>query len=349
MRNEFPRLSIVIPALNEERFIAETIRYLLNQDYPREKVEILVVVADSTDQTAGVVKRIAAGEPRVKYLRNPYGLSSGARTIGVQNSSGDIIIFVDGHVYIDNNRLFLNTVRLMEEKQVSVLSRPQLQETPDNSFLQEAIAIARNSWIGHGRDSTIYSREDKYVDPGSSGASYKREVFEQVGYFDLSFDACEDVEFNYRCAKAGLRSFTSMDLAVYYYPRSSLRTLFRQMARYGAGRFQLARKHPRTLALSTLFPSLLISAPPVLAILSLIWFVMLYPLAGLVLFYLLTVVLFSIVLAARHKWTYLFALPAIYLTLHAGLGWGFLKEFISSPFSSVNRAADLKKACRDDS
>ncbi len=247
MSDRYPHLSIVIPARNEERFITHTIGFLLNQDYPPDKLEILVVVADSVDRTEEVVKKIAAEEPRVKFLPNPYGLSSGARTIGAKEANGEIIVFIDGHVYIDNSQLLQNTVRLMEDKHVSILSRPQLLDTPNNSFLQRAISLARNSWIGHGRDSTIYSREDKYVDPGSSGASYRREVFDKVGYFDISFDACEDVEFNYRCAQAGFRSFTSLKLAVYYYPRTSLPGLFRQMSRYGTGRFRLALKHPKTL------------------------------------------------------------------------------------------------------
>ena len=344
MSDECPNLSIVIPALNEERSIVRTIHYLLNQDYPRDKVEILVVVADSVDRTEELVKGIAAEEPRVKYLRNPYGLSSGARTLGAQASIGEIIIFIDSHIYINNNQLFRNTVRLMREKQISILSRPQLLDTPDNSFFQRAVSLARNSWIGHGRDSTIYSRDERYVNPCSSGASYRREVFEKVGYFDLSFDACEDVEFNYRCAAAGFQSFTSMKLAVYYYPRTSLRSFYRQMVRYGMGRFRLARKHPQTLSLTTLFPSLLLTALPLMGLSCLIWSAMLYPLALVLLIYLLAIQLFSVKLAAGRDARYFFTLPAVYLALHAGLGWGFLRESLFTAVRFLRRAPVNKKA-----
>jgi succinoglycan biosynthesis protein ExoA len=334
MSDEFPRLSIVIPVRNEERFIARTLRYLLNQDYPPDSVEILVAVADSKDRTAEVVKEIAAQEPRIRCLRNPYGLSAGARTLGAQMATGDIVIFIDGHVYIDNNQLFRNTVRLMREKQVSVLSRPQLLDTPHNSFFQRAVAFARGSWIGHGRDSTIYTRDEKYVDPSSSGASYRREVFEKIGYYDLAFDACEDVDFNYRCAKAGFQSFTSMDLAVCYYPRSSLSALLRQMMRYGAGRYRLIRKHPETFSFTPLFPSLLIAIPFALALSSLIWPVLIFPLALMVIAYLFVIAAFSVAPAVRHGPAFFFVLPAIYATLHVGLGWGFLREFLGGAVKS---------------
>jgi succinoglycan biosynthesis protein ExoA len=344
MSDDYPRLSAVIPARNEERFIAQTIRYLLNQDYPPGKVEILVAVADSADRTAEVVQGIAAVEPSVRFLRNPHGVSSGARTLGAQMATGDIVIFIDGHVYIDNNQLFRNTVRLMQEKNVFVLSRPQLLDTPHNSFFQRAVALARGSRIGHGMDSTIFTRDEKYVDPSSSGASYRREVFEKVGYFDLAFDACEDVDFNYRCAKAGLQSFTSMHLAVYYYPRSSLRALFRQMARYGTGRFRLALKHPQTLSLTTLFPSLLIVTPLVLALISIIWPISLFPPVLMVIAYLIATAAFSVPLAVRHGWAFFFVLPTIYLTLHIGLGWGFLQECSGWAVRSLGKRSSAKDA-----
>ncbi len=334
MNDEYPQLSIVIPVRNEEKYIGRTIGYLLEQDYPADKVEILVVVADSEDRTGDVVRGIAAEEPRVKFLHNPHGLSSGARTIGAKESTGEIVMFVDGHVYIDNNQLLRNTVRLIRERQVSVLSRPQLMDTPQNTFFQKAVSLARKSRIGHGRDSTIYSLEDKYVDPDSSGAVYSREVFEKVGYFDLTFDACEDVEFNHRCATAGFRSFTSMKLGVYYYPRASLGGLFRQMTRYGTGRFRLARKHPDTLSVTALFPTLLIAGIPLLGLLGLFWQPLLLLFGASLLAYLAVILASSLAVAARHGWGYLYVLPAIYFAIHAGLGWGFLREMVSRAFKS---------------
>jgi len=74
-----------------------------------------------------------------------------------------------------------------------------------------------------------------YVNPTSAGASYKREVFDKVGYFDEQFDVGEDYEFNYRVAQTGYRAYTSLQLALYYYPRKSLGALFKQMTRYRTG------------------------------------------------------------------------------------------------------------------
>ena len=226
---------MVLPIRNEANFIAKTIKQLQEQVYPRDRLEILVVVGYSHDNTAAIVQEIAAQDERVRYLHNPKLWSSSARNIGAKEATGDIITYIDGHTYIDNDQLLINIARLIAEKEVSVLSRPQFLDTPENTTFQKAVSLARKSALGHGLDSTIYSDEDMYVNPTSAGASYKREVFDKVGYFDEQFDASEDYEFNYRVAQAGYRAFTSLQLAVYYYPRKSFGTLFKQMTRYGTG------------------------------------------------------------------------------------------------------------------
>jgi len=323
-----PKISVIIPIRNEARYIERTIRYVQEQDYPGDKLEILVVVGDSVDDTAAIVQKIAAEDPRVTYLYNPKNWSSAARNIGIENATGEIITFIDGHTYIDNDQLLQNTAQLFREQNVSVLSRPQFLDTPENSHFQKAVSLARTSLVGHGLDSTIYNDRDEPVDPTSSGASYRREVIDEVGRFDERFDACEDVEFNHRVSKAGLESFTSLRLAVYYYPRESLRKLFGQMSRYGVGRFRLACKHPDTMSPSTLIPFLFTVGMPVLAILSFVHPILRYLFLAAVGLYALLVLPASLIVAARHGWSFLPVLPPIYLAVHAGLGYGFLKEMI---------------------
>lgn len=325
---QWPAISVIVPVRNEAGFIARTLEQILGQDYPPDRMEVLVGVADSTDGTWEIVHEVARRDPRVRLFCNPHGLSSGARNLGVRFSTGDIIVFIDGHVHIDNPRLLRDTVLLMEEKGVSVLSRPQFLEPPDISPFQRAVALARGSRIGHGLDSTIYTRDDKYVDPTSAGASYRRDVFQRVGLFDPSFDACEDVEFNYRCARAGYRAFTSMRLAVYYYPRETARSLLRQMKRYGIGRARLARKHPATLSLAAITPALFLLGVLLLSALAPFSRAAFMGLAACLGLYLVLIAGFSLATAARHGLRLLPVLPLIYAVIHAGLGFGFLQGII---------------------
>ena len=331
---KWPLISVVVPIRNEEKFIAKTLNNILAQDYPSDKLEILVVDGLSTDRTREIVGNIAAKDPRVQLLDNPKRLSSAARNVGAKAARGEIVCYIDGHVHIDNNQLLKNTASLMAEKDVSALSRPQILDTPDNDFFQKAVSLARKSAFGHGLDSTIYSLEEDYVDPTSSGASYKKEIFEKVGYFDENFDAAEDVEFNYRVGLGGFKSFTSPKLAVYYYPRKNLKDLFRQLARYGTGRFKFLRKHSEAFSSGALIPPLYFLGLAVLVFLALFGglarpVLMVY--AGL---YIAVNLASSVAVASRSGWRYLAVLPLIYFCVHFGLAWGFLREATQAVFGS---------------
>ncbi len=323
----------MVPILNEAKFIARTLSYLQEQDYPADRLEILVVIGPSSDGTEQIVEEMAARDARIRWLPNPRRLSSAARNIGARQATGDIVTFVDGHVYIDNDQLLRSTAQLMQEKDVAVLSRPQLLDTPENTLFQQAVSLARKSPLGHGTDSTIYSLEDGYVNPASSGATYRREVFERAGYFDEHFDAAEDYEFNYRVAQAGFRAFTSARLVVYYYPRESFGPLFRQMERYGRGRTRLFRKHPRTLGPGTLVPPALLLAFPLAVVLGVImpWAGALVSL-GLSLYGLGTCaqgVLSGLKAPGGDRLAKMILVPPILWTVHLGLGYGFLAELIN--------------------
>jgi hypothetical protein len=119
-----------------------------------------------------------------------------------------------------------------------------------------------------------------------------------------------------------------MKVAVYYYPRSSHAALYRQMIRYGRGRFRLAKKHRATLSLGALIPVLFVTILPALAIIGMVSQAALYLSAGAILLYAAVVGSVSLAIAARHGWGYLPLVPAILCTIHTGLGIGFLMEML---------------------
>ena len=126
-------------------------------------------------------------------------------------------------------------VAVFERHDVESVGRPQPLDVDGASRLQRAIALARSSRLGHNPGSFIYSADGRFVPPQSVAVAYRRDVFERIGYFDETFDACEDVEFNTRLAASGGRCYFAPELAVHYHPRASLLGLFRQMVRYGRG------------------------------------------------------------------------------------------------------------------
>jgi succinoglycan biosynthesis protein ExoA len=249
-------ISVIVPVRNEGRHVESTLRQLLSQEYDSDKWEILVVDGDSTDDTAERVKKIAAENPRVRLLSNPKRLSSAARNIGIKNSRGDAVLIVDGHCELENRSLLKNVSEAFQSSGADCLGRPQSLDISAATPMQRAIALARSSRLGHHPDSLIYCDREQFAPAHSVAVAYRREVFEKVGYFDESFDACEDVELNHRIDEAGLKCFFTPSIRVQYHPRSSLIGLFKQLVRYGRGRVRLLRKHPETFSLGSFVPAL---------------------------------------------------------------------------------------------
>ncbi len=321
-----PFISVVIPVRNEEAHLGAVLESLLAQDYPCDRYEILVADGDSTDGTSRVVEKIASGSAtRIKLLSNARQRSSAGRNVGVRHSSGELIVFIDGHCYIPSRTLFRDTAETFEKTGADCLCRPQPLSMEGNSFFQNAVAHARATSLGHGRDSTIYDTKfEGPVNPCSAGAMYRRAVFERVGYYDESFDAAEDVEFNYRVFKSGLVSYISPRLEIRYQPRASLSALWRQMMRYGRGRFRLIRKHQDAFSFSQLVPAVFLLwlvvggiASVVSRPFSLVFGVSLAVYGAVVLY-------FSLGIGRRNGVAYLLVGPLIYPAIHLGLGAGFL-------------------------
>ena len=327
-----PSISVILPVRNEARSLPALLWSLVRQDFPETDFEIIVADGRSTDETRDVVERLAAQSPVTLRLVDNPGIRSGpGRNAGLHVADGEFILFVDGHCHIPSRQLLRDTITLFQQTQADCLCRPQpLVAHPDFPF-GASIAAVRASALGHGRDSLIYDlTATGFVDPASSGAAYRRSVFAALGEYDEGFDACEDVEFNTRVRKSGMRAYTDPRLAIYYEPRASLASLIRQMMRYGRGRVRLMTKHPDCISAGQLAPAFLVAAVAI-AFLSLLPHTRENPwiratLRTPALLYCTVVLLSSLGMARKSGAIFLYRAPAIYFAIHVGLGLGIWAE-----------------------
>jgi len=323
-------VTIVVPVRNEECFIVRTLEALLSQDYPPELFEIHVVDGKSTDKTRELVSRFLQRRTRVYLHDNPNRLSSSARNIGIRNSTGELILIVDGHCELKDRQYLTRLNAAFQRSEADCLGRPQPQEVSQATPVQRAIAAARQSPLGHHPDSFIYSSTERIVPAHSIAVAYRREVFDRIGYFDERFDACEDVEFNHRIDLAGLRCLFTPDILIRYEPRGTISGLFRQLVRYGRGRIRLLRKHVDTFSFKTLIPAIFVAGLPIGAICS--WFsswlgLVFWSAVG---FYALAIIVATL-FAARvaGNWRAIAWLPCVFFIIHFASGTGQWIEFVS--------------------
>jgi succinoglycan biosynthesis protein ExoA len=325
-----PFISVIVPVRNEEEHVADTLKQLLAQAYDPSAYEVIVVDGESTDRTRAVVRSLQALHPNLRLYRNPRKLSSAGRNIGVCHARGELLVIVDGHCDLRNSHYLRDLAEAFQRSGADCIGRPQPLDVSGATLRQRAIAAARSSWLGHHPRSWIYSSAEKFVPPQSVAVAYRRLVFEHIGLFDESFDACEDVDFNQRVADAGFTCYFTPKIRVYYQPRSTLTGLYHQMVRYARGRMRLLRKYPQTLSVACFIPMLFVLgllAGPLLAYSS----PLMGPLYhGALILYGLLVIAASCQSAVERRDAKLFLLlPFVFGTIHLGTGAGGIGELLA--------------------
>ena len=340
--NRLPSISVIVPVRNEAAFIERTLGQLLAQDYDASRWEILLVDGESTDGTWARASKLAERHPALRLFRNPRRLSSAARNIGIRNARGEVVVIVDGHCELSDRHYLHKLAEIFVRSGADSVGRPQPLDVSGANSLQRAIAAARASWLGHHPDSHVYAAGEGLVPAKSVAVAYRRTVFDRLGGFDESFDACEDVEFNHRVDRAGLRCYLSPAVTVRYAPRKTLRGLFRQMFRYGQGRVRLARKHPETFSLLGWMPlffclGIVLGLP--LSIVSsgmaMIYGAALCSYAGLV-----ALASAQLAFPAGRIGLWLW-LPAVFVTIHVASGAGMLLELLAGVTRRPSPASEV--------
>jgi glycosyltransferase involved in cell wall biosynthesis len=324
-----PYVSVVVPVRNEALVIRRTLLQLLEQDYPANRFEIIVLDGESTDDTAGIVRDLQGQHSNIRLLANPKQWSSAGRNIGVQASRGDYLVIVDGHCNLANPHYLTDLATTFVRTGADCVGRPQPLDAPGMSLRQRAIAAARTSWLGHHPASYLYASGEQYVPPQSVAVAYRSSVFAKIGLFDESFDACEDVEFNHRVDRAGLACFFSPALRVAYRPRATLCGLCQQMIRYGRGRVRLVRKHPDTFNWFAFLPGLFLACVVGGAVAVHFWPVLALAYAAGLGGYVLAVLGTAAFIGWKARDARLMLwLPAVFIAIHGGAGLGIVMELI---------------------
>jgi GT2 family glycosyltransferase len=221
-------LSVVVLTYNRRELLQGCLESLFAQDGADTAIEIVVADDGSADGTDGLVRRLAASHPGLKYYSQPHRGIPAARNTGLRAASGRIVSFVADDYLLgpDYARTILDFFR--ERPQAHVV---RFKIVPaDDHFLSRVCHAYRaasfqrrlaSDWAGAGRADLwrrLMAAEQVTADHGleaAGGAAYRREVFDRVGLFDESLLRSEDSDFARRLHAAGI--------AVYYVPTHTIR------------------------------------------------------------------------------------------------------------------------------
>lgn len=228
-----PSVSVIVPAFNAVGTLKDCLDSLLTLDYPREKLEIIVVDNSSTDGTPDV---LAGYRTLLKVYSEPVRGAGAARNHGLRRALHDIIAFTDADCVVDKDWL-RNLVPPLIDPAVGITGGKILSRRPCNR-------IERFGETIHDQGRVMQERLPTAATP--NWASRRATLFE-VGLFDERFLRCQDADLSYRLFLAGFRFVYTPKAVVYHRNASALSGLFREGFRHGHGSVRFARKHAKTL------------------------------------------------------------------------------------------------------
>jgi succinoglycan biosynthesis protein ExoA len=234
-------VSVVMPVLNEERYLEESVRRVLDQDYLGE-LELVLAIGPSRDRTAEIARELADADGRIVLVENPAGRTPHALNAAIAASSHRYVVRVDAHSSVPPGYLH-DVVQLLDATGAANVGG-MMRVEGDTSF-GRAVAVAMSSPLGIGGSKFHVGGR-----PGPARTVYlgafRRDVLAEVGGFDEHFLRAQDWELNYRIRKAGHTIWFTPDIAVTYRPRRDFRGLSRQFFGSGQWRRQIVNAHPDT-------------------------------------------------------------------------------------------------------
>lgn len=309
-------VSVMIPMRNEEHFIESCLQSIIENDYPQNLLEILVIDGMSTDRSRDIVSKFAERYPYIRLIENPKKITPAALNIGIREAKGKIIMRMDAHSTYASDFIRNCAILLQNTEAVNVGATIKSVGT---GFVSEAIAIAMSSRFGVGNSAFRTSNKEMWVDTVFPGAWYKKTLTE-FGGFNEDLIANQDAEFNYRLRKNGGKILLSPKLRCNYYVRSSLSGLARQFFRNGYWKLRTFKIYPESLRFRQIVPPFFVLC----LFISLLMVPLSWPLATIIpVLYILVDLIMSIKSSREHGIKYLVLLPIIFPILHIAWGAGF--------------------------
>lgn len=227
-----PQVSVIIPCRNEEQYIEKVIEDLLNQDYPEQKMEILIIDGESEDKTQELILKKVSQHTSVRLLKNPKRIVPAGLNIGIKEAKGEVIVRIDAHCEYPTNYISYLVKNLFElaadNVGVAMIAHPR-----NNSLKAKAISMAISSPFGIGNSHhRIGITKPIQIDSVPFGC-YKSKTFNKIGYFDEELVRNQDDEFNARLGKNGGKIYLLPDIEIKYLARDTISKISKMFFYYG--------------------------------------------------------------------------------------------------------------------
>ncbi|WP_020401543.1 glycosyltransferase family 2 protein [Gracilimonas tropica] len=308
------KITVICPVYNEESYIKDVLEFCVKSE-PKNK-EIIFIDGASEDKTVNIIREYQAIYDNINLYHNPDRYVPFALNKALKYAKTNLIVRIDAHTkYADD--YFLTILKTFDEIDADIVGGPY-RIAYKNQF-QKVVGIAISSKVGVGGSKVHDISFRGYVDSVAYGA-WKKGLFDDIGYFDERLMRNQDDELHYRAKSKGKKIFLNPDIKLWYYPRETYSSLFRQYYQYGLFKPLVIRKVKSEIKLRHIIPLLFVIYLFVLPISIMLFSIYLViPL----LIYLVLILGFSLI---QKEINFLDKMKLVIITflIHFGYGLGFL-------------------------
>lgn len=325
-----PKVTLIVPVLNEARFVEGCLRSIMSQDYDGG-LEILVYDGGSTDASKDIVSRIASTDLRVTLLANARRIQAAAWNLGIERASGDVIGIVSAHAELAPDYV-RTAVETLERTGAQMVGGPVRADA--EGAVGEAVALATSTPFGVGGARFHYTDVEEDVDTVFMGVC-RAEVYRSLR-FDEEMVRNQDDELSYRLLDQGGRIVCNPAIRSLYRNRATWKGVARQYYEYGFWKVEVMRKHPRQVRPRHLIPAALVGALGGSALLAAAWSPGRWAFTAVIGSYVVANAGAS-AMATRAEIRRLPAVSLVYASLHLAYGSGTLVGIARQAFRRITR------------
>ena len=319
------KVSIIITARNEEKYLPMLFEDILNQTYPLQNIEVVLMDSNSTDNTRKLMEEFKNNNESlsVQIVTNERQIQAAGFNEGVKHATGDVVLKIDAHSRIPQDFVQKNVNEIIAGAFVCGGNRPTVVDSDDD--FSKTLHIVEESALGSSIANYRKSNVKRKVNSIFHGM-YRKEVFEKVGLADERLLRTEDNEFHYRVRKAGYDIIFNPEIESYQYIRPTFTKMIQQKIANGYWIGLTSHICRDCLSLFHFGPGVFVATLLILMMFTPISFIPLLTVFGL---YILAVLGLSIFEISKQKYNHtLLLIPFIMIAVHFAYGIGTIKGWI---------------------
>ena len=320
--DNLPFVSTLVVTRNERDYISLSIVSLIEQTYPKDKYEIIIIDGNSSDGTLDVIESLQNEYSKegfeIRLLNNEKLILSSGWNIGIKAAKGDYVLRIDAHATIASNYIEKCVETILRVDAVGVGG---ILVTESLSGGDEAVPMVLSSPFGVGNSIFRVSGNEGYADTASYPL-FKKDVFEKAGYFDEKMVRNQDIEELNRIKKVGGKIYFNPEIIATYYSRNTVKKMLKQAYGNGQWNMVLLKKDKNALSIRHLIPFAFVVFLFVALLCGFCWHPIWWLGLGIICLHLILGLCFAT--KKTKKFKLIIKMPILYMSLHCAYGLGYI-------------------------